>query len=80
MGRLKRIEREDASPEIQRIYDLYQKERGTVPNAFKTFARLPAYLTTMIEHYRAVMFTGEVPFKVKELLFLAVSRVNRCRY
>jgi hypothetical protein len=40
----------------------------------------PSYLTTLIAHYRAVMFTGEVPFKTKELIFLHVSRLNACRY
>ena len=80
MGRLPRIEREDASPEIQAIYDVYLKERGNIPNAFKTFAHIPSYLTTMIDHYRAVMFTGDIPFKTKELMFLYVSKLNACRY
>ena len=80
MGRLPRLERDQVPPEIQAIYDTYLKERGNVPNAFKTFAHIPAYLTTMIAHYRAVMFTGEVPFKLKELVFLHVSKLNACRY
>ncbi len=80
MGRLRKLERDEVGPEIQLIYDTYLKERGNVPNAFKTFAHIPAYLTTMIGHYRAVMFTGSVPFKIKELLFLKVSRLNACRY
>jgi len=41
---------------------------------------IPAYLRTMIDHYRAVMFTGSLPFKLKELIFLKVSRLNACRY
>lgn len=80
MGRLKKLERHEVGPEIQAIYDKYLKERGNVPNAFKTFAHIPAYLTTMISHYREVMFSGEVPFKVKELVLLHVSRLNSCRY
>ncbi len=80
MGRLPRLEREQVSPEVQAIYDIYMKERGNVPNAFKTFAMIPAYLRTMIDHYRAVMFTGSLPFKLKELIFLKVSRLNACRY
>jgi hypothetical protein len=80
MGRLPKLEREQVDPEIQAIYDTYMKERGNVPNAFKTFAHIPSYLTTMIAHYRAVMFTGAVPFKRKELIFLYVSTLNACRY
>jgi hypothetical protein len=80
MGRLPKLERDQVGPEIQAIYDTYIKERGNVPNAFKTFAHLPSYLTTMIAHYRAVMFTGGVPFKRKELIFLYISTLNACRY
>ena len=80
MGRLRKLERDEVCPEIQEIYDIYLKERGNVPNAFKTFAHIPSYLTTMIAHYRAVMFTGEIPFKLKELLLLKISRLNACRY
>lgn len=80
MARLRRLEWEDVGPEIRAIYDTYLKERGNVPNAFKLFAYVPSYLTTLIAHYRAVMFTGEVPFKTKELIFLHVSRLNACRY
>jgi hypothetical protein len=80
MARLKRLEWDDVGPEIRSIYDTYLKERGNVPNAFKLFAYVPSYLTTLIAHYRAVMFTGEVPFKTKELIFLHVSRLNACRY
>jgi hypothetical protein len=80
MARLKRLEWDDVGHEIRAIYDTYLKERGNVPNAFKLFAYVPSYLTTLIAHYRAVMFTGEVPFKTKELIFLHVSRLNACRY
>ena len=80
MGRLPRLERDEVGSELQAVYDTYMKERGNVPNAFKVLAHVPSYLTTLIGHYRAVMFTGEIPFKAKELLFLHVSRLNACRY
>ena len=80
MGRLPKLERDQVGQEIQAIYDTYTKERGHVPNAFKTFAYIPGYLTTMIAHYRAVMFTGSVPFRRKELIFLHVAKLNACRY
>ena len=80
MGRLPKLELGQVSPEIQSIYETYMKERGNVPNAFKTFAAIPAYLTSMIAHYRAVMFTGSVPFKKKELIFLQVAKMNSARY
>ncbi|MGH7597790.1 MAG: hypothetical protein ACREOI_15680 [bacterium] len=80
MGRLKKMERHEVSPEVQAIYDKYLQERGNVPNAFKTWAQVPNYLTTLIAHYRAVMFTGALPFKFKELIFVKVTQLNKSNY
>lgn len=80
MGRLPRLEPGEVDPEVQAIYDLYLKERGNIPNAFKTFAHIPSYLKTIIAHYREVMFGGTLPFKLKELVFLKVTRINGSRY
>ncbi len=80
MGRIPKLEGDQVSPEIRTIFETYMKERGNIPNAFKTFAHLPSYLTTMIAHYRAVMFTGSIPFKRKELIFLQVAKLNSARY
>lgn len=80
MARLKTLEREEVTSEVQEIYDKYLKERGNVPNAFKTWAQVPNYLTTLIAHYRAVMFMGNLPFKLKELLVVKVSLANNSNY
>ncbi len=80
MGRIRKLERHDVGPEIQAIFDTYLGERGHIPNSFKTWAHMPAYLSTLIAHYRAVMFTGALPFKLKELLLVRVSQMNECRY
>ncbi len=80
MGRLPIPALDAASDEVRNIFDTYMKERGNVPNAFRTLALRPGLLTTVIAHYRQVMFEGEIPFRTKELLFLHVSRLNRCHY
>lgn len=80
MGRIPCLEHHQVSAEVQAIYDTYLKERGNVPNAFRTLAHRPTYLSTLIQHYRTVMFTGDLPFKLKELLFVRVSQRNACRY
>lgn len=80
MGRIRKLEREEVPPEAQQIFDAYLGERGHIPNAFKTWAHVPNYLTTLIAHYRTVMFTGTLPFKFKELLLVRVSQVNDCKY
>ncbi len=80
MGRIRKLDRDEVSPEIQEIFDTYLGERGHIPNSFRTWAHMPGYLATLIAHYRAVMFTGALPFKLKELLLVRVSQVNECRY
>lgn len=56
------------------------KERGNVPNMFRTVAHRPEYLRTMIAHFRTVMNTGTVPAKLKELVTVRVSQINQCDY
>ena len=80
MGRIPTLEPDQVSGPVREIYETYQKERGNVPNAFKTLAHRPDYLRSIIEHYRAVMFTGSLSFELKELVFVKVSKVNASRY
>jgi alkylhydroperoxidase family enzyme len=80
MGRIRKLGRDEVTPEIAEIFDKYLGERGHIPNCFRTWAQMPTYLSTLIAHYRAVMFTGSIPFKSKELLLVRVSQINECRY
>ena len=56
------------------------KARGNVPNMFRTVAHRPEIMKTMVAHFRAVMETGTVPVKLKELLIVRTSQINRCEY
>ena len=78
--RIKRLTPEEATGDTKQIFDDYMKERGNVPNMFRTVAHRPDYLRTMIAHFRTVMNTGTVPTKLKELLFVRVSQINNCEY
>lgn len=62
------------------IYDHMMKVRGNVPNMFRTVAHRPEIMKTMIAHFRAVMETGTVPAKLKELVITRTSQINRCEY
>ena len=78
--RIKRLERAEVAPVTAAIYDHYLKERGNVPNMFRTVAHRPEILRTMIAHFRAVMETGTVPAKLKELVIVRATQINRCEY
>jgi uncharacterized peroxidase-related enzyme len=80
MSRIPTITYEQADPAAQEIFDHYNKERGNVPNMFRTVAHRPEILRTMIAHFRAVMETGTVGAKLKELVIVRTSQLNQCEY
>ena len=71
---------EEAAPEVRPIFETYMKERGNIPNMFRTAAVRPKHLQTMIAHFRTVMGEGTVPALLKELLWVRISHLNQCRY
>ena len=80
MPRISRIDRSAAPPEVAEVYDHFMKVRGNIPNMFRTAAHRPEIMRTMVEHFRAVMETGAVPAKLKELVIVRTSQINRCNY
>jgi uncharacterized peroxidase-related enzyme len=80
MPRIRTITYEEASPAAREVFENYQKERGNVPNMFRTAAYRPEILRTMIAHFRAVMESGTVGIKLKELVAVRTSQINQCDY
>ena len=78
--RITRLDRSSVDEKTGEIFETYLKERGNVPNMFRTVAHRPEFLRTMIAHFRTVMNTGTVPTKMKELLTVRVSQINHCEY
>ena len=78
--RISRLDKHQVDEETGKIYDVYLKERGNVPNMFRTVAHRPEIFRTMIAHFRAVMNTGTVPVKLKELVIVRTSQLNGCEY
>jgi alkylhydroperoxidase family enzyme len=78
--RIRRLDRDEVDPQSQAIYDHFLHERGNVPNMFRTAAHRPEILRTMIAHFRAIMETGTVSKKLKELVIVRTSQINNCEY
>jgi alkylhydroperoxidase family enzyme len=78
--RISRLDKSQVDSSTAEIYDVYLKERGNVPNMFRTVAHRPEILRTMIAHFRAVMNTGTISAKLKELVIVRTSQINRCEY
>jgi alkylhydroperoxidase family enzyme len=78
--RIRKLEKSEVDQPTAEIYDHYLKVRGNVPNMFRTVAHRPEILRTMIAHFRAVMETGTIGAKLKELVIVRTSQINRCEY
>jgi uncharacterized peroxidase-related enzyme len=80
MARISRLGRRDVSEAVGEIYDRYVRQRGNVPNMFRTVAHRPEILQTMIAHMEAVLNTGTLPTSLKELVIVRTSQMNNCEY
>ncbi len=71
---------DQADPETRAVFDHFMKERGNIPNMFRTMSHRPDIMRSMTAHFRAVMNTGTVDKKLKEMVAVRVSHLNRCEY
>lgn len=80
MSRISRLERNEVSPEIAALFDHVFALRGNVPNMFRVMAHRPEIFATMQAHFSAVLTTGTVSQKLKELIIVRTSQVNQTPY
>lgn len=80
MSRISRLQRDEVSGAALGIYDRVLRDRGNVPNMFRTMAHRPEIFETVIAHLDAVMKTGTLPAALKELVIVRTSQMNRTPY
>jgi uncharacterized peroxidase-related enzyme len=80
MSRISRLDRGEVSAEIAALYDRVFSQRGNVPNMFRVMAHRPEIFATMQAHFAAVLNTGTVPPKLKELIIVRTSQMNQTPY
>src|ERR1035438_8782354 len=80
MSRISRLDRSQVTPETAALYDKAFAHRGNVPNMFRVMAHRPEIFSTMQAHFGAVLSTGTVPIKLKELIIVRTSQVNVTPY
>jgi uncharacterized peroxidase-related enzyme len=80
MPRISRLNRDQVQPSSVAIYDRYLRDRGNVPNMFRTMAHRPEIFETIIAHMEAVLNTGTLSKALKELVIVRTSQVNRTPY
>jgi AhpD family alkylhydroperoxidase len=76
------IEYQDASEEVRAVYDDIMATRKTdwVNNFWKVLAHDPASLRRIWANIKEVMGPGTIDPLVKEMLYVAISASNGCRY
>lgn len=80
MSRISRLDRSQVSPDLAALYDKAYAQRGNVPNMFRVMAHRPEIFATMQAHFDAVLNTGTVSKKLKELIIVRTSQVNETPY
>ncbi|HTR03500.1 MAG TPA: carboxymuconolactone decarboxylase family protein [Thermoanaerobaculia bacterium] len=80
MSRIPLVGRSAVTGAAREAFDRKIAERGNIPNMYRAFAHRPWLLTTMDAHFAAVMGSGTVPVKLKEMLALQTSLENASRY
>ena len=76
------IEYDAASPEVRAVYDDIMATRRTdwINNFWKVLANHPASLRRTWESLKQVMASGALDPLTKELIYVAVSVTNDCKY
>jgi uncharacterized peroxidase-related enzyme len=80
MSRISRLDRSEVSPENALLYDKIFAQRGNVPNMFRVMAHRPEIFATMQAHFAAVLSTGTVSTRLKELIIVRTSQINATPY
>jgi len=68
------------TPDLAALYERAFAQRGNVPNMFRVMAHRPEIFATMQAHFGAVLNTGTVSTKLKELIIVRTSQVNQTPY
>jgi alkylhydroperoxidase family enzyme len=78
--RIEPVERDQAPPIVQRIYDAIDKRSGTVSPFFRMLGNSQELLRAFNQLYGVVWAEGALAAKLKELAYLRVSILNGCGY
>ena len=73
---------EDASKEVQMVYDDIKQTRGIdqVSNFWMAIANHPPTLRRTWESLKEIMADGALDVRTKEMIYLAISTNNACEY
>ena len=71
--------RENATPEVQAMFDTIKKEKGVLPNIYAFIGSSPNALSNFMS-FENSLSKSTFSAKEQEAIFLAVSSINGCKY
>ena len=82
MAIVKMIEYEDANPAVRQVYDDIMRTRKVdwINNFWKVLAVQPELLQRTWDGVKEVMAPGAIDSLTKEMIYVAVSVTNNCKY
>ena len=82
MAIVKMIEYEDANPAVRQVYDDIMRTRKVdwINNFWKVLAVQPELLQRTWDGVKEVMAPGAIDPLTKEMIYVAVSVTNNCKY
>ena len=78
--RIPLLERDQVSPEIAAVYDALLKQRGVVPNMFKTLAHTPGLALGIAGFLKSLLGDSALPGWYKELIATRMAWLNNSQY
>jgi alkylhydroperoxidase family enzyme len=71
---------EEAPPAVLPMWERFFDARGSVPNMFRTLSLRPDMAIAVAGAMQAILNTGTVDLRLKEMVAVRVSQLNACRY
>ncbi|MDP6355808.1 MAG: carboxymuconolactone decarboxylase family protein [Planctomycetota bacterium] len=79
--RIRTIEPEQATGDVQQTYEMLQEHLGMVPNIFRAMSIQPPLLSATAGMVGGVLLgEGALSRAEKEMIAVVVSVANRCKY
>jgi AhpD family alkylhydroperoxidase len=74
------VERADAPPEVQAVFDSGEAQYGKLLNTWRALANRPEIFTAYLPYLRSIVGPGALDQRLKELVEVKVAVLNHCRY
>jgi len=80
MPRIEPSRAEEVTPDVLPMWEQFYQARGSVPNMFRTLSLRPEMARAIAGSMAAILNTGTVDLRLKELVVVRVSQLNQCAY